>query len=672
MATLLEVEGLTTRLHLPGRTVYAVEEVSFTIAQGETVGLVGESGCGKTMTGASIARLLPEGGRIESGRVLLDGRNLTALTEGEMRRVRGRELGVVFQDPMTSLNPTMRVGDQIGEPLLIHRMADKASARSRALELLDLVGVPAPSERIDSYPHQLSGGLRQRVCIAIALACEPKVLIADEPTTSLDVSIQDQILVLLERLKADLRIGILLITHDMGVIAGHADRVLVMYAGRVVEEASTRQLFRHPRHRYSEALLESVPKLDQDSESRLYSIPGHPPELTSAIGNCSFAPRCRYATERCRGEMPTQLPSSEGGSYSCFHPRTEPLDRPETDPLPARPLRGIEHDVLVRVSDVVKEFETGRHGLARRGRGTVKAVSGVSLDVIRGETLGVVGESGCGKTTLARMLVGLETPDSGSIAMKGLDGRRRSRFRQRQMIFQDPYSSLDPRMRVRAILAEPMVVQRMYDRAGRETRILELLSEVGLAESAVRLFPREFSGGQRQRLGFARALALRPRMIVADEPVSALDVSIRAQLLNLMRRLQDEHDLTCVVISHDLSVIRYIADRVAVMYLGKLVEIGPTASVYERPAHPYSAGLLDAVPIPDPDEAARHERASVFGEPPSSVNPPSGCRFRTRCPRAREICSEVEPQMRLYDTSGHSAACHFPLWEPGVIPAGSA
>jgi peptide/nickel transport system ATP-binding protein len=679
---LLEVEDLTTHLVLPRRTVQAVDGVSFQIEAGETVGLVGESGSGKSITGASILRLLPEGGRIVSGSVRLDGLELTALPETTMARIRGNDIGMVFQDPMTALNPTMTIGDQIAESLLIHQAVSKAGIRDRTLELLGMVGVPRPAERISGYPHQLSGGLRQRVCIAIALACQPRLLIADEPTTALDVSIQDQILSLIERLKRELAMAVLLITHDMGVISEHADRVLVMYAGQIIESASRTALFTQTRHPYTEALLAAVPTVTTGVRQVLATIPGTPPDLAHPAAHCRFVPRCAYATEECSEQMPTLRSDWDGHAYACFHPRSPSGDgladgvppgvpvqvtAKDQEPVPER-----QPDPLLVLDNVVKEFQV-RGGLARRVVGSVKAVSGVSLTVNRGETYGLVGESGCGKTTIGRLMVGLDQPDSGTVTVQGHQvGRVRSRARRRQrrdlqMVFQDPYSSLDPRMRVQAILAEPLVVQRMFTRTERDKRVAELLREVGLPVSSGQQLPREFSGGQRQRIGFARALALSPRLIVADEPVSALDVSIRSQLLNLMVRLQNDYDLALVMVSHDLSVVRYIADRIGVMYLGKLVETGPTASVYDAPAHPYTAGLLEAVPVADP-RAARvaRERAAIRGELPSPINPPSGCRFRTRCPRAADICAAVEPTLlplvrQAPGYSPHETACHFPL-----------
>jgi oligopeptide/dipeptide ABC transporter ATP-binding protein len=668
---LLEIDGLTTHIALKRRTIHAVDGISVRIGAGETVGLVGESGSGKSMTASSILRLLPEGARIVSGSIRLDGLELTTLPESEMNHVRGNDIGVVFQDPMTALNPTMKIGDQIAEPIIIHRTVEPAKIRARVLELLEMVGIPQPAERINSYPHELSGGQRQRVCIAIALACEPKLLIADEPTTALDVSIQDQILALLDRLKRELGMAVLLVTHDMGVVATHADRVMVMYAGQIVETAGRVDLFQQTRHRYTEALLRSLPRLDQDSREALYSIPGQPPDLSAPAPHCRFAPRCAFATEVCRTEMPQLTTGGSGHQWACFHPREEAGAVIETAVLAGAAAARSDPEPLMQLVDVVREFPI-RGGFLQRVKGTVKAVSGVTLTLYRGEIFGLVGESGCGKSTIGRLMVALDKPDAGTIHIGGddLDQLRGKALRRRRrdlgMVFQDPYASLDPRMRVRSILAEPMIVQRLFTRRERHRVVTALIREVGLPDDAIGRLPREFSGGQRQRIGFARSLTVSPKLIVADEPVSALDVSIRSHLLNLMKRLQGAHDLAFVMISHDLSVVRYIADRVGVMYLGKLVEVGATRDVYDAPAHPYTAALLESIPEPDPTKAGARDRAAIRGELPSAIDPPSGCRFRTRCPRAADICAQVEPPLvnvepAVRRESSHAVACHFPL-----------
>jgi peptide/nickel transport system ATP-binding protein len=674
--SLLEVIDLRTDIHLRNNIVHPVDGISFEIRAGETVGLVGESGCGKTMTGMSVMRLLPPGGSIASGSIRLAGRDLVTLNAHQIRAVRGKDIAMVFQDPMTSLNPTMSIGQQIAEPVRQHEGLSKTDALRRAKEMLELVGVPSPSERLDTYPHQLSGGLRQRVMIAMALACRPKLLIADEPTTALDVTIQSQILELLEDLRDRLQMSMLLITHDMGVIAGRADRVMVMYAGRIVESADTPALFTGSRHPYSEALLNSIPKLDQDKSKRLGSIPGQPPDLSNPPSGCRFAARCQYVTSKCRDEDPVLSGSDPAHRYACFHPRPVNIvlkSKTLVEPVAGRSLvvsDGAEPSPLLEFVDVYKEFPiTG--GILKRRTASVKAVSGVSFALNAGETFGLVGESGCGKTTVGRLIVALEQPDSGSIrfdgdelkAMSGSTLRRRRR--DLQFMFQDPYASLDPRMKVGAILQEPMVIQRIGNRAERRQTVSELLNKVGLPMSAIDRYPHEFSGGQRQRIGFARSLILNPRLIVADEPVSALDVSIQSQVINLMKDLQSSFGLTYVVISHDLSVVKYLADRIGIMYLGKLVESGPSEAIYAHPAHPYTATLLTAIPVPDPEVERAKPRGLVKGELPSPINPPSGCRFHTRCPRAEEICKEKEPIARVFG-SNHTAACHFPL-EPVLV-----
>jgi peptide/nickel transport system ATP-binding protein len=673
---LLEIQDLSTDIRLSRSVVHPVGNISLSIEAGETLGLVGESGCGKSMTGLTIMRLLPAGGQVVSGSITLDGQDLVTMSAAEIRGVRGNDVAMIFQDSLTSLNPTMTIGNQIAEPLRQHRGWKEGQALERATEMLGLVGFPRPESQLGTYPHQLSGGQRQRVMIAIALACEPKLLIADEPTTALDVTIQAQILALLDDLKDRLGMAILLITHDMGVVAGRADRVKVMYAGRIVEGARTAPLFSHMRHPYTQALLGSIPKLTQDPDVELFSIPGLPPDLTDPPPGCRFAARCAHATDECRTVEPPLEGTTPDHVFACWHPVEGPIDvapvgiRRAGAPVPsATPPDRVDAPPVLVLRDLVREYPITSGVVLQRQTDSVKAVSGVTLPVAAGETFGLVGESGCGKTTLGKIIVGLETPDSGSAIFEGTDistlserGFRRFR-RDLQMMFQDPIGSLDPRMRVGAILREPMEIQGIGNRRSRDEVVRGLLGEVGLPAAAVERFPHEFSGGQRQRIGLARVLTLNPKVIVADEPVSALDVSIRSQVLNLMKRLQDTHGMTYVVISHDLAVVKYLADRIGVMYLGKLVETGSADDIYHRAAHHYTAGLIATIPEPDPDRERAKKAIAISGELPSAVDPPSGCRFRTRCPAAQALCTTEEPVLRSFGT-GHQAACHFPLRTP--------
>ncbi|MGH2891428.1 MAG: dipeptide ABC transporter ATP-binding protein [Solirubrobacteraceae bacterium] len=672
MPNALDVHSLTTDIQLSRSVVHAVGNVDIAIETGETLGLVGESGCGKSMLGLSILGLLPPGGRIVDGSVKLDGRELVGLPDRALRELRGNQVAMIFQDSQSSLNPTKTIGEQVAEPVRLHRGASRKEAAARALEVLDLVGLPRPRERLDNYPHQLSGGLRQRVMIAIALSCEPKVLLADEPTTALDVTIQAQILALLDELKDRLGMATLLVTHDMGVVAGRADRISVMYAGRIVETGSTEDVFAGMRHPYTQALLGSIPRLTQDNRQTLVSIPGLPPDLVNPPPGCRFAARCRFATDQCREQEPPLDGADPAHLFACWHPVDGPAQAPKIAvSAPAAVQAAASGDGhLLQITDAVREYPM-TSGVLQRRTGSVKAVSGVSLHVAVGEALGLVGESGCGKTTLGKMIVGIEKPDGGRIALDGREvfrmrggGLRRAR-RDLQMMFQDPYASLDPRMRVQAILREPLLIQKLGGRRDQDQRIRRMLDEVGLPANALERYPHEFSGGQRQRIALARALMLEPQVIVADEPVSALDVSIRSQVLNLMKRLQAEHRRASIVISHDLAVVKYLADRIAVMYLGKVVELGTGDDIYLRPAHPYTEALIKTIPVPDPAVERAKTDVGIRGELPSPVDPPSGCRFRTRCPLAQARCAEEEPLLRPFGPT-HQAACHFPLREPAT------
>ncbi len=677
MAPLLDISDLRTQIRLREGVVHAVDGVSLQVEAGETLGIVGESGCGKTMTALSIMNLLPTGGHIAGGSITLNGQQISTFSDEQMRKIRGNEIGMIFQDPLTSLNPTMTVGKQIAEAVTLHREVSKEQAMDRAAEVLDLVGIPRVSERIKEYPHQFSGGMRQRVMIAMALACEPKLLIADEPTTALDVTIQKQILELIDDLRHRLGMAVILVTHDLGVIAGRADRVAVMYAGKISELSDTETLFTRPRHPYSEALFQALPDKAADAGERLYSIPGLPPDLVNPPTGCRFAARCRYVADRCKEEEPRLTGEVAGHEFRCFYP-VGPSERTQTGRLAAfnqapteAPLPGPGiGDVLLDVERLVKDFPVTRGAVLQRRVGWLSAVADVSFAIRRGETFGLVGESGCGKTTIGRLVVGLESPTSGSISLAGKDlaksSAREYRHERRniQLMFQDSYASLDPRMRAGTLLREPLVIQHIGSRQERLDRVDDMLDKVGLPRSAAERYPHEFSGGQRQRLGFARALMLQPELIVADEPVSALDVSIQAQVLNMMKELQHDLGLTYMFISHDLGVVRYLSDKIGVMYLGKLVEVGPAEEVYLRPAHPYTRGLLDSAPVADPEAEKKKVTEGVKGELPSAIHPPSGCRFRTRCPRAQAICADVEPPMTPFAGEGHLAACHFPLQSP--------
>jgi peptide/nickel transport system ATP-binding protein len=669
-APLLRLEDLRTEIDGGASIVRPVDGVSFHISPGETLGIVGESGCGKSMTAYSIMGLLPTGGSIASGKITFQGRDISQLSSDQLRDIRGNEIGIVFQDPMTSLNPTMTIFNQVAEPLRLHRKSMAAAEiRARVIETLRLVGIPHAEERLNSYPHELSGGLRQRVCIAIALVCQPKLLIADEPTTALDVTIQSQILELIDDLRRRLNMAVILVTHDLGVVASHTDRVAVMYAGQIIEQATTRELFAGARHRYTEGLFAALPEKAGGRDRELFTIPGRPPDLSNPPTGCRFAPRCRYATDICRAEVPREEAASATHSFRCFHVVEQGAAAAGLNPQVEGPDVG-PSEVLVDVRNVVRDFRFGGGLFSGEGM-RVSAVAGVSFQIRAGETFGLVGESGCGKSTISRIVAALDRPTSGSVTIGGEDlfalNRQNLRRRRRNvhLMFQDPTASMDPRMRVQQILREPFEIQGVGDRRERDRRILDLLDQVGLASSMADRYPHELSGGQRQRLALARSLALEPSVIIADEPVSALDVSIQAQILNLMRGLQRRKNLTFLFVSHDLSVVRYMSDTIGVMYLGKLVEVGPAEDVYVRPQHPYTKGLISSAPRAD---GASKDSFVIKGELASAFNPPTGCRFRTRCPIAQEICTRLEPPL---DHAGgrQRVACHFPLPTAQQTPA---
>ncbi|MGE0714443.1 MAG: dipeptide ABC transporter ATP-binding protein [Alphaproteobacteria bacterium] len=662
-ADLLTVTDLHVQFATSGGVVRAVEGLSLNVRRGEIVAIVGESGSGKSVTALSIMRLLPRHtARVPKGRIVFDGKSLLDLDDEGMREIRGRDVSMIFQEPMTSLNPILTIGMQLMEPLQIHLGMDEAAARARAVELMRLVGIPDAERRLTQYPHQFSGGMRQRVMIAIGLACNPKLIIADEPTTALDVTIQAQILELMRDLSRRLDIALIIITHNLGVVARYADRVVVMYAARRVEEGPAEAIFHRPRHPYTMGLLRSVPRLDRPRGERLETIEGLPPNLATAPPGCRFAPRCPYALPVCTGEPPL-VETDTGAISACF--RAVEIARGEiawdaAGPAAAAVVARADAPLL-SVSGLTKHFPV-RSGL-RGTRGLVRAVEDVAFDVRPGETLGLVGESGCGKTTVGRLILRLEEPTAGEIRFDGVDLVAASRAELKQMrrrvqvIFQDPYSSLNPRMTVGQIVGEPLSVYGIEaNGAAVRARTARLLEQVGLRPELAARYPHQLSGGQRQRVGIARALAMEPKFIVCDEAVSALDVSIQGQIINLLEELQRTYGLAYLFIAHDLAVVRHIATRVVVMYLGRVMEIADRDALYGNPLHPYTRLLLDAAPVPDPTVEKQREPRLIQGELPSALAPPEGCVFHTRCPMASAECRAAVPALREVRPA-HRVAC---------------
>ncbi|MBM7335157.1 MAG: dipeptide ABC transporter ATP-binding protein [Alcanivorax sp.] len=653
--SLLEIRDLSVTLPTDSSALRAVRGVSLDLRRGETLGIVGESGSGKSMTALALMNLLPPAARRQAAAIRFGDDDLAAMGEKDLAgRVRGRRIGMIFQEPMTSLNPVYTIGRQLIETMTIHGGTSVAAARRRAIELLEKVGLPDPASRLKQYPHEMSGGQRQRVMIAMALMNEPELLIADEPTTALDVTIQAQILHLLSELQRELGMAMILITHDLGVVSRAADRIAVMYAGDIVETGTTEAVLSAPRHPYTQGLLECVPGYREASARRLGSIPGIVPSMTGEIRGCAFAARCPRAVPRCHQEDPPRRPVAAGQSdgaarsFVCHDPeetRGRGFAGGDTATGPAIRRGG---DSVLRVDDASCTFSV-RRGLFGK-RKPLRALDRVSLDIRKGEVLALVGESGCGKTTLTRTIMGLQTPDAGTVTLAGRPlGEQPARQRARliQPIFQDPYSSLNPRQTIGDLIRRPLVINRLGDAREQRARVHRMMDYVGLPSRVFNSFPDQLSGGQRQRAAIARALILDPEIVICDEPTSALDVSVQAQILNLLLDLRDELDLTYLFVTHDLSVVRHLADRVAVMYLGEIVECGPGEQVLNRPKHPYTRALLDSalsiepsLGVPAPDLA---------GDFPNPMNRPSGCPFHPRCPLADQRCRQRVPATETLD-----------------------
>ncbi len=675
----LEVRDLSVAFPSEAGAVEAVRGVSYRLRRGEVLGIVGESGSGKSVSAMAVLGLLPETAQV-SGSIRLDGRELLGLHDDEMSKIRGKSMAMVFQDPLSALTPVYSIGTQIVEALQIHAEIPKERARARAVELLDLVGIPDPKRRVDAFPHEFSGGMRQRAMIAMAIANDPNVIIADEPTTALDVTIQAQILDVLKVAKEATGAAIVMITHDLGVVAGFADRVMVMYAGKPVETGTVDELYYSPRMPYTIGLLGSIPRIDEGAKHALVPIEGNPPSLVNLPPGCPFRARCPVAVPVCETVEPDLAPAAGDDHPSACHRRAElaagTLTADDVFPVPDLPeapsarLDREQRPSVLELEDVHRHFPLTVGAVFKRRIGTVRAVDGISFDIRSGETLGLVGESGCGKTTTLLEILNLADPSQGTITVFGRRtgglGRaeRKALRRDIQVVFQDPMAALDPRLPVFDILAEPL---RTHGWAKNRTaaRVDELLRLVGLEPAHAVRFPAEFSGGQRQRIGIARALALDPKVVVLDEPVSALDVSIQAGVINLLDELKSRLDLSYLFVAHDLSVVRHVADRIAVMYLGRIVEIGDTHAVFNRPTHPYTQALLSAIPVPDPRKERERRRILLDGDLPSPTDVPSGCRFRNRCPKFKALgeadrtrCVEQDPALSAQGPD-QQAACHY-------------
>lgn len=678
----LSVRDLNVKFNTENGIVHAVRGIDFDLYAGKTLGIVGESGSGKSVASMAIMGLHPTTADI-TGSIKYNGTELLGLSDKQMCDYRGKEISMVFQDPLSSLTPVFTIGHQLAEVLKAHNkgMSDKA-IQARSVELMRLVGIPSPESRLKSFPHEFSGGMRQRVMIAMAIANEPRVLIADEPTTALDVTIQAQVLEVMQKAQEETGAATIMITHDLGIVAGMADEIMVMYAGKAVEHAAAADLYKKPSMPYTIGLLGAVPRVDRKEKASLVPIEGTPPNLLKPVVGCSFAPRCPVATDACLTQEPElKLIAGTGENHrsACLYAEKFVDERPEQMfPMPTIPTSALdsiprqERASVLEVKDVKKFFPLTKGALIKRRVGTVKAVNGVSFDIREGECFSIVGESGCGKTTTLLEIMEFSKDIDGEIIIAGVSNKQGLRGaelnalrKNQQMVFQDPTGALDPRFTVYEILAEPLENQGWAVKDIKK-RVLELMKTVGLQPDHVNRFPNQFSGGQRQRIGIARALAVNPKLVALDEPVSALDVSVQAGVINLLEKLRVELGLSYLMVAHDLAVVRHASDRVAVMYLGRVVEIGDVDEVFDSPVHPYTRALLSAIPVPDPEVEANRQRIVLEGDLPTPVNAPEGCAFATRCPIYKLLpedkqknCTENVPALSRA-SEDHQYACHYP------------
>ena len=679
----LAVDNLTIAYETRKGDVEAVRNASFKVKEGETIGLVGESGCGKSTIAFGIVNFLGPNGKIMEGSVQFQGEELVGRSEAELKKLRGNRIAMVFQDPMQALNPSVRLGEQLAEVLTFHQPISEDEARQRSIQMLKRVHMPDPEDVMHRYPHQISGGQQQRVVIAMAMLNNPALLIMDEPTTALDVTVEAAVLDLIEELKKEFQAANIFITHNLGVVARVSDQLCVMYAGQMVEKGPVADIFHNPRHPYTMGLLSSVPRLGETkSDCILEPIRGRvPPPAERPTDACIFAPRCDYATDKCREALPAMATVSADHLARCIYAleiETRKQTRKKREAVaqgepPGQP-EGIGKDLLSFNSLKVYYPQESNSVVSLVGLGEkkfVKAVDDVSVRLARGRTLGVVGESGCGKSTLVKGIIGLEPITDGAVKFLGIDiaqtvSERETRLIQEmQMVFQNPDSTLNPSYSIGRQIARPIRRFKTVPKNQVKNEVLRLLKAVRLGAHYYDRLPRQLSGGEKQRVGIARALASRPDLIICDEPVSALDVSVQAAVINLLLEIQEMYGSSMIFIAHDLSVVRYFSDDIAVMYLGQIVEIGPAEAIYNPPYHPYTEALLSAVPIPDPD--AEQKEIRLGGNVPSALNPPSGCRFHTRCPRRKEmlpdggkICQIEVPPWRE-SPSGHRILCHIAL-----------